>query len=141
MNLRIKMLLVAVVAISTVVSSAIFSACSKSQTEVNSFVTSIDNYTESIRQANNPDELLTLDQQFAMEIEKYVNSKATLDQADRNAIMESIINLAKVNNEKSAKLKGVPVIMSDSMLNARADEFRKALDKCNTLGEAVSMGL
>lgn len=138
MNIKIKMFLMTLGVISAIGS---LSSCSKIRTEVNGFVTSIDNYTESISRANSTDELFTLDRQFAIDIEKYLNSKAELTDADRDAIMEAIVRLAKENNKKSAELSGTPVALSDSLLKARADDFRQALDNCKTLGDAISMGL
>lgn len=116
-------------------------SCSNGHTEINAFITSMDNYALSIENATSLQEIGELDQEYAVTAAKYADSKAELTDADRTAIMNAILKLSKTTNSKITELSGGMQPLSDSLFNERAAAFKDALDQCSTLGEAVNMGL
>lgn len=120
--------------------TAFLTSCS-GQNDVNAFVSSMDNYAQNIENASSLQEVSELDHQYAATASKYADSKTELTDADRAEIMKAIVNLSTKANNKIGQLQGLGQNISDSLLNARADEFRAAIDRCNTLGEVIRIGL
>lgn len=122
------------------VMTAYLASCS-GQSDVNAFISSMDSYAQNLEKANSLQEVSKLDHQYAATVSEYADSKTKLTDADRSAIMKAIVNLSTKANKKIGQLQGFEQNISDSLLNARADEFRAAIDRCNTLGEVIRVGL
>lgn len=120
--------------------AALLTSCS-GKSDVDDFVSSMDNYAQSIEKAGSLKEVGELDRQYAATASKYAESETKLTDADRSAIMEAILNLSTKANNKIGQLQGIEQNIPDSLLEARADDFRAAIDRCNTLGEVVRIGL
>lgn len=123
------------------IGSFIASSCSKSQTEVNSFITSLNNYQQSIKQAGSAQELSEIDASFVAEVQKYSSSDVKLTEADREALTKAIGQLGETTNAKMGELSGGKAPLSDEQLQQRLDAFKAAIDRCQTLGDVVTVGL
>lgn len=139
--MKAKHFLTSLMAVGLIAIASLTSACSKSQTEINSFITSLNNYNESIRQANSAQELQEIDQSFVKEVSKYSNSKVTLTDADRDAIVKAIATLSQTTNEKIGQLSGGTMPLNKEQLNERLAQFKTAIDSCNTLGDVITVGV
>ncbi|MCM1292445.1 MAG: hypothetical protein NC111_01655 [Bacteroides sp.] len=116
-----------------------FISCSgsKSQAEVNAFVTSMNNYSQSIAKATSPEEVIEIDGAFAKDISQYANSNAKLTAADREAIFKAIENYStNVNN----KFNELGLSVSQEEVKANHDNLKAVIDTCTTLASVVKVG-
>lgn len=134
--------LTALLSIAFIASAALFSSCSGSQAEVNKFITSLNDYNQSIQQVNNVNELHEVNATFEANIQEFASSDVKLTDADRNAIIKTIGELGKTTNEKFAQLSPTGTKpLTDEQYNQRLQEFENAINSCQTLGDIVSIGL
>lgn len=119
----------------------IATSCSKSQAEVNSFITSLNNYEQSIKQANSAKELLTIDSSFFSTVSEYKDSKVELTDADRDAIAKALGSLGSTTNAKMGEFNNGKAPLTEEQLQKRLNDWRTEMSKCQTLGEVVSMGI
>lgn len=129
-------LMVAIVAIAFVATS-----CSKSQTEVNGFISSLNEYGQNIKDANSAEELNEVNNAFVKTMQKYSESKVELTAADHEAIAKAIRSLGTITNEKFTELAGGAAPLTQEQLDQRFDEFKTEIENCKTLGDVVNIGL
>lgn len=118
------------------VTIGLMESCSKSP--VNEVVTAIDNYTLSVDNCTNMEELLELDAEFSQRMQPFTSSDYKLTDSEREAIIAASSRLGRAVNDKIQNLQGVA---AEFDIDQREAEFADAINQSETLGEAVSIGL
>lgn len=131
--LRMSHLIIAAI---MVAAAGMLAACSNSP--VNEITATIDNYAQSVEEATSIEEIQEMDGEFAKKMNEYVKSDYKLTSADREALMGSIVKLSNAINGSFERLTGQPTGID---LSQREMAFKAELEKCQTVGDFINMGL
>lgn len=153
MNIK-KILLVTLSIVAVGGSMLIFSSCSNSgnstnngetdqttataQTEINSIITTMNDYTQSISQCNSPEEILDMDRSFSELLNRYVDSNQPINDADREAVAAAMVRLSTAANTRFAELTGEA--FDTDTLQERQASFVEELQNCKTVADVIRLG-
>lgn len=110
------------------------------QRDINSIVTTIDNYTLSVSNATSVEEIFELDIEFAQSVGKYANSREPVNEADRQTILAACERLSITINGRIKDLSG-EAPMTLEQIQQNKDQLTADLNDCKTVGQVVRIAV
>lgn len=108
------------------------------QRQVNDFITTLGQYTLSMREATSLEEIDEMHAQFLKQISKYADSKEEINDADRQAILAAMEKYSIAVNSQMEKLTGESPITFEEVQRDK-EILKNELAKCRTLGQVISL--